>query len=196
MARPSKYDWKAIEADFKAGIEKERICRKHGIEEKTLNNKIYEKKWMVSGNAKSIMTGLSEVSGSLGQMEIEEPEILEAVYDRIRTESEFDLVAGRLVTKTMKKLEKLVDSGFKSEKVNIGGGIQGFKTVEMMGGDYLDVMNAAYRGKELLKGKEITSSINVNATAAVQNNTTIEMTKDEMIAEAKRRGIPLDAIGL
>jgi len=167
MARPSKYDWKAIEADFKAGIDKERICRKHGIEEKTLNNKIYEKKWIVSGNAKSIMTGLSEVSGSLGQMEIEEPEILEAVYDRIRTESEFDLVAGRLVTKTMKKLEKLVDEGIKSEKLNVGGGMQAFETVEMMGGDYLDVMNAAYRGKELLKGKEVTSSINVNTQTNV-----------------------------
>lgn len=38
--------------------------------------------------------------------------------------------------------------------------------------------------------------VNVSATAAVQNNTTIEMTKDEMIAEAKRRGLPLDIIGL
>lgn len=73
MARPAKYDWKAIEADFKAGIDKYRICRKHGIEEKTLNNKIYDKKWVVSGHAKSIMKGLGEVSGSLGQMGIEEP---------------------------------------------------------------------------------------------------------------------------
>jgi hypothetical protein len=170
MARPAKYDWKAIEADFKAGINKDRICRKYSIEEKTLNNKIYEKKWIVSGNAKSIMAGLSEVSGSLGQMEIEEPEILEAVYNRIRTESEFDLVAGRLVTKTMKKLEKLVDCGIKSEKLNVGGGMQAFETVEMMGGDYLDVMNAAYRGKELLKGKEAPATVQINNTNAIQNS--------------------------
>lgn len=192
MARPSKYDWKAIEADFKAGLERERICRKHSIEEKTLSNKIYEKKWVVSGNAKSIMTGLSEVSGSLGQMEIEEPEILEAVYDRIRTESEFDLVAGRLVTKTMKKLEKLVDGGIKSEKLNVGGGMQAFETVKMMGGDYLDVMNAAYRGKELLKGKEVTSSINVNATAAVQNVSIQNIPDDELAIMAERYGIVLE----
>lgn len=193
MARPSKYDWKAIEADYKAGLEKERICRKHGIEEKTLNNKIYEKKWAVSGNAKSIMTGLSEVSGSLGQLEIEEPEILEAVYDRIRTESEFDVVAGRLVTKTMKKLEKLVEDGVKSEKINVGGGVQAFETVEMMGGDYLDVMNAAYRGKELLKGKEVTSSINVSATAAVQNNLNIKnVSEDDLKEMADRYGIVLE----
>lgn len=39
--------------------------------------------------------------------------------------------------------------------------------------------------------------VNVNATAgAVASNTNVEMTKDEMIAEAKRRGIPLDVIGL
>lgn len=175
MARPSKYDWKAIEADFKAGLSRDRICRKHGIEEKTLNNKIYEKKWAVSGTAKSIMNGLGEVSGNLGKMEVEEPEILEAVYDRIRTESEFDLVAGRLVTKTMKKLEKLVDGGVKSEKVNVGMGVQDFATVEMMGGDYLDVMNAAYRGKELLKGKEMTSSISVNATAGAVAQSPIQI---------------------
>jgi hypothetical protein len=36
--------------------------------------------------------------------------------------------------------------------------------------------------------------INVNATAAVQNNN--NLSKDEMIEEAKRRGIPLDFIGL
>jgi hypothetical protein len=36
--------------------------------------------------------------------------------------------------------------------------------------------------------------VNVTATAAVQNNN--NLSKDEMIEEAKRRGIPLDFINL
>jgi hypothetical protein len=48
--------------------------------------------------------------------------------------------------------------------------MQAFETVEMMGGDYLDVMNAAYRGKELLKGKEAPATVHINNTNAIQNN--------------------------
>jgi hypothetical protein len=40
------------------------------------------------------------------------------------------------------------------------------------------------------------SEVNVSTMTAVQNNTTIEMTKEEMITEAKRRGIPLDFINV
>jgi len=43
MARPSRYDWKAIEADCKAGLTVDKICRKHAIKKKTLQNKISEK---------------------------------------------------------------------------------------------------------------------------------------------------------
>ena len=177
MARPSRYDWKAIEADCKAGLPVDKICQKHGIEKKTLQNKIYDKKWEVSGNAKAIMQGLEQVSGNLGQLEIEEPEIVNAVYDRIKTESEFDISAGSLAMKIMKGLHKTVDNGKSYEKVNVGAGIQQLEPVEMGGAHYLDVANAAYRAKELVKGKDITSaqSINVSATAAVQNNNTIEV---------------------
>lgn len=105
-------------------------------------------------------------------------------------------MAGELVAKTMKKLEKLVDGGVKSEKVNVGVGIQDFATVGMMGSDYLDIMNAAHRGKEILKGKERTSSINVSATAgAVSQVDNRELSREELEHELKQRGIPLDLIG-
>jgi hypothetical protein len=37
--------------------------------------------------------------------------------------------------------------------------------------------------------------VNVSTTAVAQANSTAEMSKEEMIEEAKRRGIPLDVIG-
>jgi len=195
MARPSPYDWKSIEADFKAGLTVDKICRKHTIEKKTLQNKIYDKKWEVSGNAKAIMKGLEQVSGNLGQLQAEEPEILDAVYDRIKTESEFDVSAGSLAMKIMKGLHTVVDNGKSYERVNVGNGVQNLEPIDMGASHYLDVANAAYRAKELLKGKEMTSSqnINVNATAAVQNNIDIKnIPEDELKEMADRYGIILE----
>jgi len=196
MARPAKYDWDTIGADYKAGMEVTKVCLKHGIEKRALENKIYSAKWVINSEANSIISGLSAVSSKLGILKETNPEIMHAVYDRIKTESEFDVSAGSLVMKIMKGLHSVVDTGKAYEKVNTGMGVQDLEPVDMGGSHYLDVANAAYRAKELLKGKELTSSINVNATAGVQNNTALTMSKDEMIEEAKRRGIPLDFIGL
>lgn len=165
--RPSLYDWKAIESDYKAGLPIDRICQKHTIEKKTLQNKISEKKWVVSGNAKAVMQGFEEISGNIGIIQGSEPEILEAVYDRIRTESEFDIMAGRIVIKAMKKLEKVIDDGKKLEKVNVGNGVQNLEPVGMMGGDYKDALDAVYRGKEIIKGKEASTNVNVNTQTNV-----------------------------
>lgn len=178
MARPPKYDWKLIEADYKAGLDKRNICKKHNIEEKTLNNKVYEKRWVISGTAKAVMEGLSVVSGNLGQLEEESPELLPAIYDRIKVESEFDVSAGSLTMKIMKKLHTVVDTGKGYEKLNVGNGVQNIEPVEMTGAHYLDVANAAYRAKELLKGKESPATVQINNSNAVQNNITSKTLDD------------------
>ena len=165
--RPSKYNWEAIEGEYRAGVQINDICRKHGIAKKTLQNKVSAELWEVSGGAKAVMKGFEEVSGILGTIEEESPEILPALYDRISTETEFDIMAGRIVTKTLRKLESVVDSGKKLEKVGVGGGIQSFQEVGMMGSDYKEVMEAVYKGKEILKGKEAAGT-----TVNVQNNNT------------------------
>jgi len=195
MARPKSYDWTLIEADYKAGLNKPEIRRKYNVPRTTLDNKIRDEGWTVSVHANEAIKGLEQVSVHLGALEAQNPEILDAVYDRVRTESDFDIRAGRLVIKTMAKLESVVDKGTKLEKINVGDGMQSFEVVDMMGGDYKDVMDAAYRGKELLKGKD-----QVGPQVAIQNNTntqnnTITMTKEEVEAEMKRRGLPIDIIG-
>ncbi len=165
MARPSKYDWDKIEADFKAGVPKDEIRRRYRVPRNTLDNRIRDQKLTVSEDARAVMQGFGAVSGHLGAVEAKNPEILPSLYDRIATETDFDIRAGRIVIKAMQKIETIVEKGTKLEKVNVGMGIQNFEEVGMGPGDYKDAMDAVYRGKEVLKGKEAATQVNVQ-----QNN--------------------------
>lgn len=183
MARPSKYDWESIEADYRAGLPKEEIRSKYKLQRNTLDNKIREKDWEVSSRAKSVIEGFEAVSGHLGALEAETPEILPAVYDRIEAETDFDIRSGRIVTKTLRKLEGIVDKGTKLEKVGVGAGIQSFEEVGMGAGDYKDVMDTVYRGKEVIKGKEAAQSVNV----AVNNTQAVQVNNGEAVTDAIKR---------
>jgi len=162
---------------------------KYKVPRNTLDNRIRDKNLVVSEHAEAAIQGLGAVSGHLGALQAETPEIIDAVYDRIANETAFDINAGRIVAKTMQKLEEIVTNGTKLEKVGVGNGIQSFQEVGMMGGDYKEVMDAVYRGKEVLKGKEASTNINVSATSATQNNYNV-LSDEELQEEMKKRGIP------
>ena len=194
MARPSKYPWEEIKADYEAGLDKVEIRRRYNIPRNTLDTKISEQGWEVNQHAVKAMNGLSEVSVHFGALEAESPETAAALYDRVATETDFDIRAGRLVVKTMKRLESIVDAGKKLEKVSVGTGIQELVEVGMMGGDYKDVMDAAYRGKELLKGKDQTGPQVAIQNNMTQNNSIGELSEEEIEKELKARGLPIDII--
>ena len=161
MARPSKYNWDAIEADFKAGVPKNEIRRRHSVPRNSLDNKIRDNNWEVNEDATAVMQGFEAVSGHLGAIQAKNPEILGAVYDRIMVETDFDIRAGRIVAKTMQRIEDAVDSGKVMQKLNVGVGIQNMEPVQMGPRDLRDVADAVYRCKEVLKGKEAPAQINV-----------------------------------
>ena len=60
MARPSKYNWEAIQEAFENGFDRDEICKKYNLSAKQLSNKINQLKWVVKGTAKSDILGLSE----------------------------------------------------------------------------------------------------------------------------------------
>jgi hypothetical protein len=163
--RPSKYDWNSIEADFRAGVPKADIRRRYKVPRNTLDNRIRDYGLEVEASAVAAMKGFEAVSGHLGALQAKSPEIMPAVYDRIATETEFDIVSSRIVMKAMSKVEKIIDNGNKLEKINVGVGMQRFEEVGMAAADYKDAMDAVYRGKEVLKGKEAPAQVNVQ-----QNN--------------------------
>lgn len=53
MARPSKYNWEAIEEAYIGGLDKSDICRKYQLPSKLLGNKILTARWVIKGNIKA-----------------------------------------------------------------------------------------------------------------------------------------------
>lgn len=60
MARPTKYDWEAIQEAIESGFDRDEICKKYRITPKILSNKINKEDWAVKGSVKADVIGLSE----------------------------------------------------------------------------------------------------------------------------------------
>ena len=65
MARPSKYNWEAIQKSYEDGFDINKLCDMYSIEKKTIQNRISSEKWEVTGN---INTDINEFKDSLGKI--------------------------------------------------------------------------------------------------------------------------------
>lgn len=65
MGRPSKYNWEEIKKSYFIGRSVDYIVDKYGITKKTLQNKISEELWEVSGSIKSDILGLKQSIGKI-----------------------------------------------------------------------------------------------------------------------------------
>src|SRR5574344_1831549 len=101
MARP-KYDWTEIQKAYECGKTVDELVKKYDVEKKTLQNKISEKKWEVSGNIKADITELKasigKISGTLGNNPDKAHIIAEDVIDCINQIA--GLVEGEKIVKS------------------------------------------------------------------------------------------------
>lgn len=67
MARPSKYNWEAIQEAYEGGLDKADICRKYQLPNKLLLNKINMDKWVIKGNLKADVEGFYEQTHKMAQ---------------------------------------------------------------------------------------------------------------------------------
>ena len=65
MARPSKYNWDAIQKSYEDGFDINTLCDMYSIEKKTIQNRISSQKWEVMG---SINNDINEFRDSLGKI--------------------------------------------------------------------------------------------------------------------------------
>ena len=65
MARPSKYNWEAIQKSYEDGFDINKLCDMYNIEKKTIQNRISSQKWEVTGN---INSDINEFKDSLGKI--------------------------------------------------------------------------------------------------------------------------------
>ena len=85
MARPTKYNWEAIEKAYIQGAEVDDICKKYKIAKKTLQNKISEMKWEVTGTLNADINEFKEVLGRVTQNAQNNPETKEIYIEKIVT---------------------------------------------------------------------------------------------------------------
>jgi len=60
MARPSKYNWEAIQEAYEGGFDRAEICKKYRITPKILSNRIHKDKWEVKGSIKAEIMEFNE----------------------------------------------------------------------------------------------------------------------------------------
>ena len=118
MARPSKYDWESIEKAYIQGAEVSDICKKYKIAKKTLQNKISECKWEITGTLKSDINEFKEVMGKVTQNAHDNPETADILTEKIITILE-DNSLMQNNRRIAQALQGIMSQEIRNKKVNV-----------------------------------------------------------------------------
>ena len=157
--RPIKYDWTSIEKAYIQGAEVDDICKKYKITKKTLQNKISEMKWEVTGTLNTDINEFKEVLGRVTQNAQNNPETREIYIEKIVT----ILEDNKLIQNNRKLLaavQGIIGQELKNNKVNVSN-------VKSITGAILDIEKVA-------NPQANKQEINIQNTNAQQNNITVE----------------------
>jgi hypothetical protein len=190
----AKYNWIEIQKAYECGKSVDELVIKYDVEKKTLQNKISEKKWEVSGNIKATISDLKEsvgkISGTLGNNPDKFHIIAEDVINCINEIAH--LVEAEKIVKsaTILNLSRTVEylkNNTKQEKIGLGEGMQGFETVGLGSNDYKNLQDAIDKAS-------ITLGVNQrHASSAVINNANVQQEVNltaEQISIAIANGLP------
>ena len=157
MARPSKYNWDAIQKSYEDGFDINTLCDMYSIEKKTIQNRISSQKWEVMG---SINNDINEFKDSLGKIANYVSQNDEIKNNKIILRVNTILEDNELVTnnrKILKAFQSKIVAGLKNgayEKPNeIKAGTSAVKDIEA-------IVNPQTNKQE----------INIQNTNAVQTN--------------------------
>ena len=118
MARPLKYNWGAIEKAYIQGAEVKDICKQYNITKKTLQNKIYEKKWEMTGNINSDVNEFKAVLGKVTEAALNNPETTDIYIEKITTVLEDNKLI-RNNRKLASAVHAILGQEIKNKKVNV-----------------------------------------------------------------------------
>lgn len=178
----AKYNWIEIQKAYECGKSVDELVIKYNIDKKkTLQNKISENKWEVSGNIKSTISDLKEsigkVSGTLGNNPDKFHIIAEDVIDCINEISILVDGTKAVSSATLLNLARTIEylkTNTKMEKINVGDGVQNFEPVALGSLDYKNAQDTIDKASITLgiNQRHSNSQININNdnTNAIQNN--------------------------
>lgn len=183
MGRPSKYNWEEIKKSYFIGRSVDDIVDKYGITKKTLQNKISEELWEVSGNIKSDILGLKQSIGKITDDISHNQDlahiISEDVKDLINELS--DLVDAKKIIYSATKLNLIRTTQYlannkKLEKINVGDGVQNFEPVGLGADDFKYCQDTIDKASITLgiNPRHANTNIKVDNNNLQQTNLTIE----------------------
>ena len=152
MARPSKYNWEAIQVAFEGGLDNESIVKRFGITKKQLTNKIALKGWVIKGYIKSDIEGISASLGSLNEISTKHPELESLIVAKIDT-----TIEDNVLMDNNRKLAKLAQGIIIKNKDNFN-----HTNIRNLTGAIKDIENVA--------NPQAGQKIDINNTNAQQNN--------------------------
>lgn len=118
MARPKMYNWELIEKAYIQGAEVDEICKLYKVSKKTLQNKISEKKWEVTGTLNAQINEFREVTGKVLREIGNNPETQEIYTEKVIT----ILEDNALITnnrKLLKAIQGIIGNEIRNNKVNV-----------------------------------------------------------------------------
>jgi len=185
----AKYNWIEIQKAYECGKSVDELVIKYNIDKKkTLQNKISENKWEVSGNIKSTISDLKEsigkVSGTLGNNPDKFHIIAEDVINCINEISILVDGTKAVSSATLLNLARTIEylnKNQKLEKINVGDGVQNFEPVGLGSLDYKNAQDAIDKAS-------ITLGINprhANTNIKVDNTNTQIETNNNLVVEFK-----------
>ena len=157
MARPSKYNWEAIQKSYEDGFAVDKLCDMYSIKKKTIQNRISSQKWQVTGN---INSDINELKDSLGKItgyvsqndEIKNNEIILRV-NTILEDNELTINNRKILKAFQGKIIAGLKNGAYEKPNEIKAGTSALKDIEA-------IANPQANKQE----------INIQNTNAVQNN--------------------------
>ena len=180
----AKYNWIEIQKAYECGKSVDELVIKYNIDKKkTLQNKISENKWEVSGNIKSTISDLKEsigkVSGTLGNNPDKFHIIAEDVINCINEISILVDGTKAVSSATLLNLARTIEylkTNIKMEKINVGDGVQNFEPVALGSLDYKNAQDTIDKASITLgiNPRHANTNIKVDNNNLQQTNLTIE----------------------
>ena len=155
MARPSKYNWEAIQEAYEIGFNRDEICRKFKIDAKLLSNRLNQEQWQVKGSLRNDLKGLSEniEKTSLNITKLKNDAVQDLAVEVFSTMNEDQ----ELMTNN-RKIAKLLQSIIVANRQNID-----LTNIRQVAGTIKDI-------EAIANPQASKQEINIQNTNAVQNN--------------------------
>lgn len=114
-----KYDWKQIEADYRAGLSRKEIMRRHGCSEARLSEKIKMGGWEISEAKITTVRDFVKTTEDLSKFSSESPEDALALNRAIKIEQNRQRAEGTNIS-LISGLQSLVARWIKEDEIDVG----------------------------------------------------------------------------